>query len=105
RGPSDAELEERALRAEGHVRDLELKVQTLDGERGKLSEQLRHALRAPVNADAGRVAALEAEAVDLRAELEIAKNELRDAILHADPAGERDDADARRAAELETEAS
>jgi len=103
RGPSDTELEERALRAEGIVRDLEQKVQTLDGERGKLSEQLRDALRVPVDADAGRVAALEAEAVDLRAELEVAKNELRDAIMHADRAGVSDGEDARRVAELETE--
>ncbi len=78
RGPSDADLEERALRAEGIVRDLEQKVQTLDGERSKLSEQLRDALRVPVDADAGRVAALEAEAVDLRAELDVATNELRE---------------------------
>src|SRR4051794_1780852 len=105
RGPSDAELEERALRAEGNVRDLEHKVQTLDGERAKLSEQLRDALRVPVDADAGRVAALEAEAIDLRAELEVAKNELRDAISHAGQTGDRDGADARRMAELETEAS
>jgi chromosome segregation ATPase len=102
---SARELEERALHAEGTVKDLELKVQTLDGERAKLSEQLRDALRVPVDADAGRVAALEAEAVDLRAELDVAKNELRDAIAHADRAGAPDGADARRLAELETEAS
>jgi len=94
------ELEDRALRAEGSVKDLELKVLTLDGERAKLSDQLRDALRVPVDADAGRVAALEAEAADLRTELEVAKNELRDAIAHADRAGERDGADAHRLAEL-----
>ena len=101
----DPELEERALRAEGQVRDLEQRVHTLDGERAKLSDQLRDALRVPVDADAGRVAALEKEAAELRAELEIAKNELRDAIAHADRSGEREGVDPSRMAELETQAS
>src|SRR3954451_17709300 len=67
RPDTDPALEDRALRAEGQVRDLEQKVQTLDGERAKLSDQLRDALRVPVDADAGRVAALEGEAGERRA--------------------------------------
>jgi len=105
RPETDPEIEERALRAEGQVRDLEQKVHTLDGERAKLSNQLRDALRVPVDADAGRVAALEGEAAELRAELEIAKNELRDAITHADRSDDRDGVDPRRMGELETQAS
>src|SRR4029079_942721 len=101
----DPEIEERALRAEGQVRDLDQKGHTLDGERATLSEQLRDATRVPVDADAGRVAALEGEAAELRAELEIAKNELRDAIANADRAAKREGADPRRMAELETQAS
>jgi len=81
---TDPELEERALRAEGQVRDLEHKVKTLDGERGKLSDQLRDALRVPVDADAGRVAALESEAADLRQELDTVRTELRDAMSRGD---------------------
>ena len=58
----------------------------------------------PVDADAGRVAALESEASELRAELELARIELREAITHADRAGTTDDADLRVAA-LESEAA
>jgi len=104
RPDTDPALEDRALRAEGQVRDLEQKVQTLDGERAKLSDQLRDALRVPVGADAGRMAALESEAAALRAELEVAKNELRDAILRTDRTDDPDGADLHRMAELETEA-
>jgi hypothetical protein len=105
RPETDPKLEERALRAEGQVRDLEQKIHTLDGERSKLSEQLRDALRVPVGADAGRVAALETEATELRSELDLAKRELRDAIARGDRSGELDGEDARRMAELRTEAS
>src|SRR3954468_1658265 len=104
RPDTDPALEDRALRAEGQVRDLEQKVQTLDGERAKLSDQHRDALRVPVGADAGRMAALESEAAALRAELEVAKNELRDAILRTDRTDDPDGADLHRMAELETEA-
>jgi chromosome segregation ATPase len=104
RAASDPELEQRALRAEGEVRTLGQRVETLDAERGKLSEQLRDALRVPVDADAGRVAALESETSELRAELELARIELREAVARADRAGTTDDADTRVAA-LESEAA
>jgi hypothetical protein len=81
---ADPEFEERALRAEGRARSLEEELQTLKTERGRLENQLRDALRAPVEADEGRVAALEAEAKDLRDELERARVELREATVRAE---------------------
>jgi chromosome segregation ATPase len=90
------EFEERALRAEGRARSLEEQLETLKTERGRLEQQLRDALRAPVEADEGRVAVLEAEAVDLRRELEHTKTELREAVV-------RTGYEAREDSELQTE--
>jgi chromosome segregation ATPase len=78
------EFEERALRAEGRARSLEEELGTLKAERARLEEQLKDALRAPVDTDEGRVAVLEAEAADLRRELELARTELREAVMNAD---------------------
>jgi chromosome segregation ATPase len=80
----DAELEERALRAEGQVRTLERTVDTLTVERTRLGEQLQDALRQPVGVDDGRIATLEAEAEDLRQELRETRRELREAQVRAE---------------------
>jgi hypothetical protein len=90
---ADAEVEERALRAEGRARSLEEELHTLKTERGRLEEQLRDALRAPVEADEARVAVLEAEAIDLRAALDRAQSELREATVRAGRTTEGDDSD------------
>ncbi|MDP9184679.1 MAG: hypothetical protein M3O29_03305, partial [Actinomycetota bacterium] len=83
KAPGDAVFEERALRAEGQLRTLVREMETLQAERGRLGEQLQDALRAPVNADEARVGILEAEAKDLRQELERTRAELREAVVKA----------------------
>jgi hypothetical protein len=90
---ADPEFEERALRAEGRARSLEEELHTLTAERGRLEDQLRDALRAPVEADEGRVAALEAEARDLREELERARADLREAVVRTGRPAEGDESD------------
>ena len=83
RAAGDPKIEERALRAEGQVRTLEQQIDTLQAERARLGEQLQDALRAPVGADEGRMAALEHEAADLRRELDRATTDLHDAQARA----------------------
>ena len=90
---ADPEFEERALRAEGRARSLEEELHTLTAERGRLEDQLRDALRAPVEADEGRVAALEAEARNLREELERARADLREAVVRTGRPAEGDESD------------
>jgi uncharacterized phage infection (PIP) family protein YhgE len=91
----DAELEARALRAEGQVRTLERAVDTLTVERSKLSEQLQEALRQPVTVDDARVEALEAEAAALRDELNGARSDLREAQVRAERTPGADDGELR----------
>jgi predicted nucleic acid-binding Zn-ribbon protein len=93
---ADAEVEARALRAEGQVRTLERTVDTLTSERVKLSEQLQEALRQPVTLDDGRVEALEAEAAALREELREARGELRQAQVRAERTTDGDDDELRQ---------
>jgi hypothetical protein len=99
----DAALEERVLRAEGQVRTLERTVDTLTLERTRLGEQLQDALRQPVAVDDGRMAALEAEAADLRASLAETRRDLREAQVRAERAAEAGDDE--RVATLEAEAA
>ncbi len=101
---SDPKLEERALRAEGKVRDLEVTVDTLTSERSRLSEQLQDALRQPVGVDDGRVVALEDEAASLRTELEQTQADLRDARVRAERSA-TDASDDARVTALEDEAA
>jgi hypothetical protein len=91
----DAELEARALRAEGQVRTLERAVDTLTLERSKLSEQLQEALRQPVTVDDARVEALESEAAALRDELGAARSDLREAQVRAERTPGGDDSELR----------
>ena len=100
----DAELEERALRAEGQLRTLERTVDTLTLERTRLSEQLQDALRQPVGIDDGRAAALEAEAAELRVDLEAARRDLREAQVRAEQA-RLESSDDERVESLEAEAA
>ena len=90
---ADPEFEHRALRAEGQLRLLEQELETLQTERTRLGEQLRDALRAPVEADEGRVAVLEEETRDLRGELERTRAELREAVVRAERAPLGEDTD------------
>jgi hypothetical protein len=99
-GLVDADLEERALRAEGQVRTLERTVDTLTAERVKLGEQLQDALRQPVTVDDGRISALEAEAASLRDELRDARRDLREAQVRAERVDDGDDTELR--SELDT---
>ena len=81
---ADGKLEERALRAEGQLRTLEVQLETLRTERARLGEQLQDALRAPVTVDDNRITTLQDEAESLRRELDRTRAQLTDALLRDD---------------------
>jgi signal transduction histidine kinase/predicted nucleic acid-binding Zn-ribbon protein len=79
--PGDARVEERALRAEGQVHELELQLRTLTQERERLATQLQETIQEAMRVvdddeQELRLREAELEAIGLNAELAVTKEQL-----------------------------